>query len=46
MHWTQYSTLSEKKSTKAITGAVLFQKVKLLSILGTNMSILGANMDI
>jgi len=35
-----------KKGTKAITGAVLFQKVKLLSILRTNMSILAANMGI
>jgi len=35
-----------KKGTKAVTGAVLFQKVKLLSILGTNMYILGTNMDI
>jgi len=35
-----------KKGTKAVTGAVPFQKGKLLSILGTNMYILGANMDI
>jgi len=36
----------QKKGTKAITGAVHFQKGKLLSILGINMDILGANMDI
>jgi len=43
---------SQKKGTKAVTRAVPFQKGKLLSILGTNMYILGnkyilgANMDI
>jgi len=37
---------SQKKGTKAITGAVPFQKGKLLSILGANMYISGANMDI
>jgi len=37
---------SQKKGTKAVTRAVSFQKGKLLSILGTNMYILGANMDI
>jgi len=35
-----------KKGSKAVTRAVPFQKGKLLSILGTNMYILGANMDI
>jgi len=43
-HWISsikiYSTLSEeKKGTKAVTGAVLFKKGKLLSILGANMEI-------
>jgi len=39
---------SQKKRycTKAVTGAVPFQKGKLLSMLGTNMYILGANMYI
>jgi len=37
---------SQKKGTKAVTGAVPFQKAKLLSILGANMDILGANIDI
>jgi len=48
------STLSEKKGTKVVTGAVPFQKGKLLSILGANMYIkalinmyiLGAKMDV
>jgi len=37
---------TQKKGTKAVTGAVPFQKGKLLSILGANMYILGANMYI
>jgi len=37
---------SKKKGTKAVTGAVTFQKGKLLSILGAIMNILGANMYI
>jgi len=34
----------QKKGTKVVTGAVPFQKGKLLSILGAIMYILGANM--
>jgi len=37
---------SYKKGTKAVTGAVPFQKGKLLSILGTNLYSFGANMYI
>jgi len=37
---------SQKKSTKAVTGAVAFQKVNFCQFLGANMYILSASMYI